>query len=292
MKKGIGVTQLLGILVILGSAIVIFFFLSKVVLTILSGGPGDERQVCKTSLLAESYGNRVGNDLIKNKCKTYRVTFFEDRVEVNGKKKKVYDDSRGNYVTSFSSLNDVIVNRVVAEELRMCWWQFWEGKMSTGTTYSVPVLGNLADGDSCFICSEISFDSSVSKDSYLNFYNYTKNTKMINSDKTYYQYYAEAPRIYDPDYEGGSYPNIWEHFRTETEVLFNRRDEIPAEIVFEKGKTYAVYLDYEGQSWGWSLPDRADKSNLKSTQTLFAYVIESSKLADTKYCDTVNRGEI
>ncbi|MGF7473507.1 hypothetical protein WFJ45_22140, partial [Salmonella enterica subsp. enterica serovar Minnesota] len=65
-------------------------------------------------------------------CKTFGVVFYDDHVEINGKTVKVYDTRKKASVRKFDGLTDDIVNRVVAEELRGCWYEFLEGKQSLG----------------------------------------------------------------------------------------------------------------------------------------------------------------
>lgn len=156
-----------------------------------------DREVCRESVIAQSislWADKTGG-LVGLSCPTYNVQFFNNHVEKNGRTLTVTDPVTKEKVRKFSQLDDKVVNQVLSEELRWCWYQFAEGKRSIFdmATFFGNVLGE--DKRLCYVCDEVMFDQDVKQDKFVGFYNYTKNTTMPNSDLTYYQYYAEAPRL-------------------------------------------------------------------------------------------------
>jgi len=303
---------LIGIIVVLLVLIVLAGFYTKIADSILKKA---DREICRASVLAQSITSLApeGEEAVTPDCKTYSVVFFDDHVEINGKTAEVYDPRQNDYVKKFNGLTDDIVNRVVAEELRWCWYQFLEGKKSL---FGLKNFFAWNSERACFLCSEISFDKSVTQDKFEEFYQYTKDTTMLKSEKqdsdlTYYSYYAEQPRRYGQYYDQYDDLNAWEEYATGMQsiisiidtdkcedyfylVLFENRKPIEREIVFDTtpGKKYVVFFVREGKS---SKPREvkglfSDVPQGCAPETYFAYVLPSEKLSEQ--CSSLMRGSM
>jgi hypothetical protein len=266
-----------------------------------------DREACRLSLLGQSATMILpaGEKAIDPTCKTYNIVFFEDRVEYNGETKEVYDSRKNAMVKKFDSLTSEIVNRVVAEELRGCWYEFLEGKTDL---WSLNNFFPWSSNRACFACSEITFDSSVKADKFEGFYNYTKNTLMLDSEMTYYNYYAEEFRRYSQYYDQKEDKNAWEEYADGMSIfdvvshskcpdflyftLGAPRKEVQRDIVFDTRdmNKYIVFFVKEGDS---SKPRQATEV-VKSVpegcapDTYFAYVIPFEKLSEQ--CSSIRRG--
>lgn len=270
-----------------------------------------DREVCRASVLAQSTVLILpeGENIVSPDCKTFHVKFFDNHVEINGKTIKVYDSRKKDVIKKFNGLTDEIVNQVIAEELRWCWYQFLEGKR---ILFGVAALFPLSSERACFLCSEITFDNSVKADSFTGFYDYTKEKTIPDSDMTYYEYYAEGFRRYSQYYDQNYYKNAWEEYADGMQeiiklvdtrkckddlfylVLFENRDPINREIVFDTtlGKKYVVFLVREGKS---TKPREVQKivNQVKegcAPETYFAYVLPFKDLSEQ--CSSLRRGPL
>ena len=194
-KAALSPETLVAFIIIIAGAIILFLYFQR----LMDMNPEAERAPCRTSVLEQSIAIYFSNDLINVQCPAYQIKFFEKRVEKNGKAIPIFDEDKEKEVKRFKSLDNDTVNEVIAEELRWCWYQFLEGKKTIFDM--VNTFGNIKDGfiredkRLCYVCDEIVFDKSVKREMFGGFYNYTKETIMPNSEMTYYQYYAEEPRI-------------------------------------------------------------------------------------------------
>jgi hypothetical protein len=241
-----------------------------------------DREVCRASVLAQVAGMSVLTSVgesIDLSCKTYNVVFFNDRVEINGKKINVYDSRTKSSVKKFSGLTDEIVNEVTAEELRWCWYQFLEGNKRKMFTAKNLISANLDRPELCFLCDEVSFDQpSVKKESFSGFYQYTKDTKMPLSNMTYYEYYAEQPRVCD----FAKYTDVpcWEAYFKD-HITGEDSNMVPEKTIFNKNSTYAVVFVKSGKA-GRIL------QLIKSGEAYFSYVVPANFL--NTQCDSMLRG--
>lgn len=142
-------------------------------------------ETCKLSVLAQSQTRKlplVGSTpqtIIPLDCPRRILKIFEDRVELNGKKTKKYD---------FEKLSADEANRIIAEELRLCWYKMVEGNRD--------VFENsyLFGGENvCLICSEIEFDDKV-KGEFLGLLDYLKSRKIPRSDLSYFDYLIRSQK--------------------------------------------------------------------------------------------------
>jgi hypothetical protein len=297
-KKGdetLGAGTLAVLIVLAITAIALITFTTTVYTSGVFGE--DDRQLCRTSLLGQGIAMHVDKDLIPPKCDTYNIKFYEDKVELNGKQMTVINPETGEKKKNFKTLDDETVNQVVAEQMRLCWWQFWEGKRKFGETMVGYALWN-EQGDNCFICNEISFDASVQQNQFTGYYTYIKNTKMSNSDKTYYEYMADSGSMYDEDTYQDKEKLVWEQFAEGIGVYqalysgkLGTREKIETDIKFDTTKSYVIIFDREGQA-GSLLRTGVEKTDqgLSSTITYFTYVIPKDQMP--KVCDSIEHGEI
>jgi hypothetical protein len=238
------------------------------------------REMCRNSIAAQSAALDLpmGEKIFSPDCKTYPVTFYDTRVEINGKTTKVYDPRVKKTVAKFNGLTDDIVNRVMAEELRYCWYQFLEGKkpiLDKRNRISVH-LGALPRV--CLVCDEFSFDKSVKQQTFNGFYDYTKNTKMLNSNMTYYQYFAEQPRMceeFDDLHASDDTRNCWEYI-FDVGITPYTKSWSPETTVFNKDDTYAtVFLDI-----GYKKKSKPLVAIGPNDVDFFSYVFPSSSFSD------------
>ena len=206
-------------------------------------------------------------------------------------------------VKKFKHLNEDIVNQVVAHELECCWYQFLEGKkrlfslrgwFSPGSILPEPIKQGPR---LCYLCAEISFDESVQQEQFSGFYQYTKDTNMRDSDRTYFNYYAEEPRIsgHTEDLAEDIGLNDWQTYF----LLFVagylewRPNSFPyfsesPDFNFLKYKNYAVTFIKRGKA---SKGEELDPFGFAAhTESYFAYVFPVNALPHI--CSVFKRGAV
>jgi hypothetical protein len=294
-RKGMGWEALAGIILVLSATIIIILWVNGTLGSLLGRS---DRDICKTSVIANSYAVHLSDKLMRPECRTYNIRFYNDHVEISGKTAEVFDERANKKVKSFSSLTDQIVNNVMAEELRLCWQQYGEGKIKFGSS----MLGFWnSQGDNCFICDEIYFDPDVKQEKFSGFFDYIKSKNIPDGSKTYYQYIADnyPERVYDSDTYKGTDKSIWEQFADGIGPLsflktgkWGERKPVERNIIFERSGTYIVLLDREGDvgKLGIRGSDEETAQGVDTTQTLFSYVIDFEKTSGI--CDYVGRGSV
>ncbi len=169
--------KLLGVVIL---ALIVFFIL--IGYTDIFAGTirkGSDVEICRLSVLAQAKTKFIGSSPIKLECPRRQVKFFNNGVEINGRKDPKYE---------FRELSNDAVNKAVAEEMRLCWYMMGEGK------FNVFEQNPLAGSEKvCTICSEMEFDSSVDKKTeFGGFLDYIKGTKMPGADIYYYDYLVKS----------------------------------------------------------------------------------------------------
>ncbi|MGV8086311.1 MAG: hypothetical protein ACP5N1_01645 [Candidatus Woesearchaeota archaeon] len=187
-----GMTAQLGLLIIiLISAIVIFMFITK-----FTSKSSFEQAIttCRMSVIAQ-YATEIAPSISGKKspfdinCERRYIQFYNNRVELGlslENMKQLPIRLEGKKVTRFNSLNEFVVNQVIAEELRICKFQFADGK--------IEVFGNndaWSGQDICYVCSEINFDPKIGKKNFDTLIEYTKKTKYGSENITYYEYLTQ-----------------------------------------------------------------------------------------------------
>ncbi|MBN1792555.1 hypothetical protein JW826_02630 [Candidatus Woesearchaeota archaeon] len=252
-----------------------------------------DRLACRSTVSAQAVTLNPIKDLVDPDCPTYNIKFYNNRVEKNTKAINVYDIRSGTVTKKFDGLSDDIVNRVLAEELRLCWWQFLEGKKSI---WSISFFFR-NDGQTCYICDEVLFDESVNNQlSFKKFLEFTQKTKISNSDQTYYQYFAEQQRLYDQSVYGTNPKVVWDKFADGRvkkfigiDFLEKDRPPITKDVVFNKNEVYFVVFMREGEAMEKYF--RGEGKNAppdEVKETYFSYVLSSKELMEQ--CTSKKRG--
>jgi hypothetical protein len=210
-------SQLLVIVLILSAAILIMLVVMKFLYSNNAKGAID---TCRFSVVAQSAtalkvdSSGLTSPIAIN-CEKRYVNLFNNKVEI-GNNPEDTDTAQIVYnnkpVKKFLELNDFIVNQIVAEEMRICWYQFGQGR--------VKVFANdknvLENSNVCFICSEISFKDNMGKSEFVGLADYLNQTYIANEKMTYYQYLndasmsAETFEQYNKDAKSSGKTNIYD----------------------------------------------------------------------------------
>jgi len=281
MKAKAKKAMLIGELVII-VVVVLTFILVIFVGELRAGFEGTDRDICKSSVSAQAtvMNAPYGEGLLQTKCKTYNVVFSDDRVEINGKRQSVYDANQNAVVTKFDSLTNDIVNQVVAEELRWCWYQYLEGKKFILDRHDWVAILSTSQKRLCVLCDEISFDSDIAQPQFTGFYDYTKTHEMSSSSMTYYSYYAEGSTICT-DYSPTPI-NCWESYFAD-QITKKYPSMTPQNTPsFNKDEKYVVVFIMRG------LKSAKVDVLSESDVDFFSYVLPSKELPNQ--CDSLRRG--
>lgn len=170
-KRGDITTQQIVLLIILiASFAVILFFIFR-----LNLGATSEKEVCHNSVLTRGSKVLPGESFPLN-CQTTYVCISED-----GTCEKVTSPE----LKRVESKDDVFY--AMANEMADCWWVFGEGKVNYVGESALPKLY-------CSLCSQISFDNSMTKIfpegeiDKTEFYRYLSATNISDDDVTYLYY--------------------------------------------------------------------------------------------------------
>jgi len=169
-------------------AIVLAGFLVLAAFTTIFGAEVTKKgdiEVCRLSVLTQAQTKTFGQTHTSLKCPRRQVKFFNSKVEINGKKESKYE---------FSELDDEAVNKVIAEELRICWGMMGEGDLDVFRQPIITLTSLEAGKTVCTICSEISFDKRIEKDRFVGLLNYLKGTKIPERGIYYFDYLVKAQR--------------------------------------------------------------------------------------------------
>lgn len=172
-KKGELTTQYIVILIVLIlSFAVILFFLFK-----LNLGSESEKEICHNSVVTRGV-SVIPSESVPLNCRRDYVCLSEDGS---------CDELVGPRVEKVKSVEDIY--SALANEMADCWWMFGEGK--------IDYVGDKAtEKNYCSICSQVSFDNSVSEIEGLEggtiskdeFYKYLSENKISGGEKTYSEY--------------------------------------------------------------------------------------------------------
>jgi|TARA_Y100000310_G_scaffold144782_1_gene144034 hypothetical protein len=182
-KRAEGRTLIIMIIVI-ASALILIPFAGKLYAMIVSSASDD---ACRLSIFAQAKLKNTlsGTSAVSVECQRKNIIFYNDHVEEhieekpNNIKVKIGDKPE----EKFEKLDDNIVNQVIAEELRKCWYKTGEGKLDAFAE------GGLLGTNTCLLCATIEFDDSV-KDKFTGLVKYLEdNSISINEEeKTYFNY--------------------------------------------------------------------------------------------------------
>lgn len=203
-------------LVILILALVIMLFMGPLSSTI-AGTLKRSADVEKCRISVSSHSTSIGKFVIPLKCPRRQLTFYDNKVEVNGKMMRKYD---------FDKLDEKTVNKVIAEELRLCWYKMGEGEINV----FAPDFST--SSDVCVICTEINFDKSVkSSTSFKGLFQYL-DKEMPSSKMSYKDYITKSQEKYKLNY---LLP--WTQYYSPASS-----NMVPPDISFDPSKGYVIYF--------------------------------------------------
>jgi len=190
-KKG-QFSQVMILMLILASAIVILLFVTKFV----TRSTMDESvSACRLSVMtqaATTYGIISKTSPLDINCDKRYVNFYNTRAELGLSLENMnpIDIDFGDHkAKKFTELNEFIVDQVIAEELRVCKFEFGDGKVKI---FPNDKSGIFTRKEVCFVCSEINFKPGVSKTNFTNLVDYTKKTTYSDAGTSYFNYLTET----------------------------------------------------------------------------------------------------
>jgi hypothetical protein len=215
------------IILILAGAIVIYLFLAK----FTAKSTFDESiNTCRFSVIGQvatelSPGLSGAKSPFNINCDKRYVRIYNTKVDLglnptNMKPRQI--DVGGKKVTRFKELTDYTVDQVIAEEMRICKYQFADGKEDIFTNDD----GLLLDKKVCFVCSEIDFDPSVRKTTFDTILEYTNKTTFDDTRVTYYNYLTELTLYNTP---------MWDQ-------PFFDKDTALGNLTIDLSKQYVIYV--------------------------------------------------
>jgi len=192
---------IIGLVIVIVVGLLLIFLAMKFGMKLSIEGSID---ACHLSVIAQAntklIKNPVGDKSPFNiNCDKRYITFYNDHATVslnNAKAEPLSILINGKQATSYGALDDYVVNQVMAEEMRICYYEFGEGKQDVfDTSMTNGLKGIFYGNDVCFVCSEATFDKSVQPNTYTGFNDYIKRT-YINADQytakmTYYDYFNQ-----------------------------------------------------------------------------------------------------
>lgn len=198
-------------------------------------------ETCRLSVMTQAKTELAGTSVLNLECKRRYIDFYDDHVEFGNEPDKtktisIYAD--GKKTRRYNNLDNDIVNYVIAEEMKTCWYQFGEAKTEIfPNNEKLTELIGTADDDICFICSEIEF-MDIKNKQYTGLINYLKNNYPQDKKYTYWEYLNQ---------ESLSEFNLEEYYTyleksNKLSELWNNEP-----FVFKPDTTYAVifYKDYD-----------------------------------------------
>jgi len=177
------------IILIIAGAIILYMFIAKFT---AKSTFEESINVCRFSVVGQTAtevipGIREKTSPFNIDCDKRYITFYNTKVELGlspGNMQAIGTPANNN-VKKFNRLTESTVNSVIAEEMRICWFEFGEGKIKVFANDDKAVSWK---DDVCFVCSEINFEKSVEKEQFAGLIDYLKNTKIVEQDQTYYEY--------------------------------------------------------------------------------------------------------
>lgn len=184
-KKGIS-DQMLLVVIIAIVVFVVLLFLSNAITGILKK-KGDEESFRTAAITAA----KTPKGFVELPKERRQVVLLEDGYKIDG---KAFD---------VPAMNKEAMSKIIAEEMRSCWYKFLEGKQNvfsfvqTGRGLTTP---NKAI---CYICSMISVDAAAKKSDLAliipNFDGYLREHKPFGVASSYYDYFDVHPFVLSSD---------------------------------------------------------------------------------------------
>lgn len=222
------------IILMLAGAIIIFIFISGVT----KKSTFDEAiNTCRFSVLGQSATNlKIIHSPFNINCEKRYIKIYNTKVEVGlnpSNMQSLTIDMGGKKVTRFKELTDLTVDQVLAEEMRICKYQFAEGKMNVFVNDG----SFWANKNICFVCSEIDFDPSVRKQTFDTLVEYTNKTTFDDTKTTYYNYLTENGLMETPVWaQPTNDPSFWSK-------VWGGADTKYGNLSINTNKTYVIYFE-------------------------------------------------
>jgi hypothetical protein len=241
-------------------------------------------EVCRASVLAQANTKVVGSfsgltSPFSIKCEK-RFVDIAPKSALEGSDpvalKPLEIHYNGRTIKRYDSLNDDIVNQIIANEMKVCFYQFGEGMLNA---FDQHFFGN---SDVCFVCAEVKFKDITTQQTFSGFIDYINNTYVPDKKYTYYEYF---------DQRGLSVID-WGRSITRFQKNYYPNDKIE----FDSQATYAVVFAKQGRKLASWIGASADPylQSIKMSASLWrsitdgnndyhVYVVDANKLNDV--CD-------
>ena len=224
------ISAIVALLVLLGAFIPIYKMISN----------EGEEEICRLSIVQHALTKMWGKTAARIECPRNQIIFYDDRVEKNRAFVYVYENpSAKKKSKTYDSLNDYIVNQVLADELRDWWILTGKGKLDIFNENWISYMSWDNKNQVCLIASEIQFDTSTNKfkglEKFLKDKPVSMSNTLVDDETKYFDFLASEL------YTGttiGIPTNGVESFTD---------DYIPDSIDTEK--TYAVFLRASKAPW-------------------------------------------
>jgi len=199
---------------------------------------------CRFSVMAQTASTikvknvvSVGSPL-DIQCDTRYVTFKNTEVDAgldpdSKQPMKVFYNNQ--QVTKFANLNDYVVNQVLAEEMRVCFYQFGQGAVRIWSNQE-----SMFKKNACFICSDVTFD--MKDKEYTGLLDFLDKTTIKSEGVTYQKYFDNAASNsfyswseivkYNPDTYAKTYSN--KHYL----ILFLKHYGVPNLLQLSPGDPF------------------------------------------------------
>ncbi|MBU0665817.1 MAG: hypothetical protein ABIC91_01370 [Nanoarchaeota archaeon] len=269
-KKGLMLSKSVNLFLYGAIFIILVIIVGMIIINLTKGNSREDcrlSMLMKTATTVEVAGGFAGvNSPISDSCPRYFVKFSKTKAEIR-KGTKAFDTVKYDKLTKDNELTNDIVNKLVAEELRGCWYQFGAGKMDAFWIPSKLYLINDWSNNEkvCFICSEIEFEKQdFNSINYDGFYDYLQEHDILGTTKqgdgeTLYSYLTTTDFCQDKYLAAGI--NCWEAYASE--------ENINLQLKFNSDERYYVVLIRHGED--------------KDDATINSYVIPTSDYR--QYCN-------
>ncbi len=118
-------------------------------------------------------------------CPRTQISFYENHMEIDQKAASIVvtENNKKKLITKYDTVNEQIINPILAEEMRKCWQNFGQGEGDT------PFNRNfIKQKHVCAVCSQIEFKAAPVNYNIDSLNNYVLKTKIPFADKTYKEY--------------------------------------------------------------------------------------------------------
>jgi len=198
-------SQVMILILILVSAIVILLVITRYV---TKSTMDESVSACRISVMtqaATAWGIISKTSPLDINCDKRYVNFYNTRAELGlslENMNSINVDLGDHKAKKFSELNDFIVDQVVAEELRVCKFEFGDGEINI---FPNDKSGIFTGKDVCFVCSEINFKSITPSKTFIGLIDYTKKTTFSDAGTSYFNYLTEPTLYNESMWDQGAY---------------------------------------------------------------------------------------